>query len=539
MQMRFVCWIAVVLQLAMIPRLFAQNLQPNILVILVDGIRRSELGCYGSTNMSTPNIDGLATHGLRFTDAYSAAPVEFESLAALSSGKHPTRLQRTESPNPSVQNPSHRVLTQVGPSFRLARRSTLTGILSGSGYATADYAGLDLAKRPNPRPNLSVQTSRAIHFIEKNLQGPWFVAVSLETTSTAEMDASVGILRKSLEVTGQSKNTLVILTATHGAPYPPNLLQTASTAYQPLNGQQGYLHEGGIRVPLIISWPQFSQKGSVSHEMVVTMDFFATILAASKGKLIPSQGHDGYNLLPLFQPTEKLPRDFLCWHYPHYASTGSEPASAIRFGRFKLIQFYDSAREELFDLSTDVGERRNLADSNKAEFNRLRTRLELWKQVQPALPPRPNPEFSAISKASANGVLVLPGRLAEPHGKLIRYEPQPHKNTVGYWANGEDWVSWRFDVSKAGLYEVEIQQGCGTGGPGSDMRLNVGDQSLTFVVQQTGHFQNFVTRKIGQIQLEKGGSQSLELRASTKRGGAVVDIRQIRLIPVKGRTTPL
>ena len=529
--------IAAILQLLLAPQNFAQKVRPNILIILTDGVRRSEFGCYGSTNALTPQIDALAVRGVRFTDAYSAAPVGFATRAALMTGQHPARLQLTDVPESDLQEQSFRHSPSPAQPMNLARVVTLPKILSAAGYECADFTELDLSVGNKSRATPRAQAARATRFIEHSRHRPWFVAVSLEATSITEIDAAVGDLRTTLGKLEITPRTLVILTATHGAPYPANLLQTAATAYQPLNGQEGYLHEGGIRVPLIITWANHVQKGSLSREVSVTMDLFPTILEATEANADLNARNDGLSLLAVLQSGGKLPREFLCWHYPHYGRFGAEPASAIRMGNFKLIQFHEFPRAELFNLSTDLGERRNLADSHPSELNQLRSRLELWKQVQPVSPLKTNLNFSSISKPNSKGIIVLPGRLAEPHGTLIRYEPQPHKTTVGYWANGQDWVSWQFDLPNAGSYEVEIQQGCGTGGDGSDMRLNVGEQSLSFVVQQTGHFQNFVTRKLGSLKLKKGGPQSLELRALTKRGGAVMDIRQIRLIPVTNKNS--
>ena len=137
-----------------------------------------------------------------------------------------------------------------------------------------------------------------------------------------------------------------------------------------------------------------------------------------------------------------------------------------------------------------------------------------------------------------SGIILLPAKYASTHGEKLRFEPQPHKNTVGYWANQKDFAEWTFACDKAGEYEVDILQGCGKGHGGSQVKLQVADQSLDFVVEETGHFQNFIWRTLGSIKLAASDATEptrLTLAPQTKPGGAVMDVRAIRLCP-KGST---
>ena len=137
-----------------------------------------------------------------------------------------------------------------------------------------------------------------------------------------------------------------------------------------------------------------------------------------------------------------------------------------------------------------------------------------------------------------SGIILLPAKYASTHGEKLRFEPQPHKNTVGYWANEKDFAEWTFACDKAGEYEVDILQGCGKGHGGSQVKLQIGDQSLDFVVEETGHFQNFIWRTLGSIKLAVSDAKEparLTLTPQTKPGGAVMDVRAIRLCP-KGST---
>ena len=132
-----------------------------------------------------------------------------------------------------------------------------------------------------------------------------------------------------------------------------------------------------------------------------------------------------------------------------------------------------------------------------------------------------------------NGTVLLHARDVTIHGTTVRYEPQPNKNTVGYWTRLEDWVSWDFEVTRSGAFKVEILQGCGKGSGGSEVAFSVGDQILTTKVVETGGFQNFITREIGILQIDKPGVHTLSVRPKTKPGLAVMDLRSVTLRPVE------
>ena len=129
-----------------------------------------------------------------------------------------------------------------------------------------------------------------------------------------------------------------------------------------------------------------------------------------------------------------------------------------------------------------------------------------------------------------DGVLTLNASDAIVHGDKLQFEPLTHKNTVGYWVNPADWVEWKIDLPAPSAYRVQILQGCG-GHAGSEMIVSVGNRELVFDVEETGHFQNFRWREIGTLGLEAGSAQSLELRCRKLAKGAVMDVRQIRLVP--------
>jgi hypothetical protein len=126
------------------------------------------------------------------------------------------------------------------------------------------------------------------------------------------------------------------------------------------------------------------------------------------------------------------------------------------------------------------------------------------------------------------GAIILHAKDAKVTGKKLRYEDQPHKDTLGFWVDKEDFAEWRLTVPNAGKFDVEILQACGTASAGSEVEIVIGKKTLTTKVEATGHFQRFVPRTIGTLTLE-AGETTLTVRAKTKPGVAVMDLRRIVL----------
>lgn len=137
---------------------------------------------------------------------------------------------------------------------------------------------------------------------------------------------------------------------------------------------------------------------------------------------------------------------------------------------------------------------------------------------------------STVTRVTKEGLIFLPAKLATTVGENLRYEPQPHKNTVGYWSNVKATAEWKLSTSQKGSYEIDILQGCGTGHGGSTVEMQIGNESRSFVVEETGHFQNFVWRTVGTVELPVDETVTLKLVPKSKPGGAVMDVRAVRLV---------
>ena len=131
--------------------------------------------------------------------------------------------------------------------------------------------------------------------------------------------------------------------------------------------------------------------------------------------------------------------------------------------------------------------------------------------------------------------ILLHGRDATVRGTVLRYEPAEAKRTLGYWVRPTDAAEWAFTVATPGEYEVEVLQGCGAGQGGSEVAVTVAGRELPFVVEETGHFQNFVSRIVGRVAFPKAGRYELTVAPRRIAAKAALDLRQVRLLPVSGR----
>jgi arylsulfatase A-like enzyme len=162
----------------------------------------------------------------------------------------------------------------------------------------------------------------------------------------------------------------------------------------PLKGSTGMLYEGGIRVPLAISWPGLAKPGSVCDSPVTSVDFYPTLLELAGLSPPPGQKLDGVSLVPALRGAKELSRPRLFWHFPCYVG-GAKPSSAIREGDFKLIEFFeDGGHRELYNLRTDPNEEQNLADKMPEKATTLYRTLKTWQtETAAAMPRGRNPDF--------------------------------------------------------------------------------------------------------------------------------------------------
>jgi hypothetical protein len=140
-------------------------------------------------------------------------------------------------------------------------------------------------------------------------------------------------------------------------------------------------------------------------------------------------------------------------------------------------------------------------------------------------------EVPKANEQRDDGSIVLLATNAITHGAPIRYEPQPHKNTIGYWTKVEDWVSWDFLVTKPGTFSVQLTQSCGKGSGGSEVAFGLREQTIIDMVPETGSFTNWTNRVIGMFLVRTAGVHTITVKPLKKPGLAVMDLRAITLTP--------
>ncbi len=204
------------------------------------------------------------------------------------------------------------------------------------------------------------------------------------------LDRNVGRVMEALERTGRADDTLVIFTSDNGG------LATSEgspTCNSPLAEGKGWMYEGGTREPLLVRWPGRVAPGSTCGTPVTSPDFYPTLLQAAGLEAMPEQHVDGVTLMPLLQGGTSLAREAIFWHYPHYGNQGGTPGCSVRTGDYKLIEFFEDGRRELYNLREDLSEEHDLADREPARVREMSERLVDWRQTVGARLPERNPDW--------------------------------------------------------------------------------------------------------------------------------------------------
>lgn len=204
------------------------------------------------------------------------------------------------------------------------------------------------------------------------------------------MDQAVGTVLAALDEHGLRENTIVIFTSDNGG------LSTSEgwpTSNAPLRGGKGWLYEGGIREPLIVRWPGLTKPGTEIDTPVTSPDFFPTFMELAGATVPVGQPLDGVSLVSLLKTGAGEADRPIFWHYPHYGNQGGAPGGAVRHGDWKLIEWYEYGRRELFNLREDLSEERDLASQKPEKVAELAAKLDTWRKETGALMPEPNPKY--------------------------------------------------------------------------------------------------------------------------------------------------
>lgn len=403
---------------------------PNIVVILADDLGYGDLSCYGSTTISTPNLDQMAREGVRFTDFYAPAPVCSPTRAALLTGRYPLR---AGVPAASVFFPDSK--TGLPP-----EQLTIAEVLKSRGYATTcigkwhlghlpkflptaqgfdSFFGLPysndmhraqrndppvplmrdgkIVEQPADQSTLTKRyTEEAVKFIETNAERPFFLYLphtfphvplaasdafrgkskaGLYGDCVEEIDWSTGQILQALRRLKLDENTLVVFTSDNG----PWLKQGKDGGSSgPLRDGKGTIFEGGMRVPGIMRWTGRIPAGSTCRELATIMDLLPTAARLSGAELKAHHVLDGKDILPLLESpaSAKSPYEAFFYH-------NRQGLNAVRSGKWKL-HLNGGA---LHDLESDIGERTDVSDQNPEAVQRLRKLAEDFRATLPTTAP--------------------------------------------------------------------------------------------------------------------------------------------------------
>ncbi|HUE70344.1 MAG TPA: sulfatase [Pirellulaceae bacterium] len=211
------------------------------------------------------------------------------------------------------------------------------------------------------------------------------------------LDESIGRIMQKLDELQLADNTLVIFTSDNGG-----LVLNQVTSNVPLRAGKGSAYEGGVRVPLIVRYPPLVKPGSICEVPAMSIDLAPTIAELAGVNNVPPI--DGVSLVPVLEEAAAaLSRPTLYWHYPHYHPGGATPYGAIRDGQWRLIEFFEDGKVELYNLAEDIGEASDLATKNPEKRSELLEKLRAWRKEVAAQMPLTNPAHD-------------PSRAAEPAG---------------------------------------------------------------------------------------------------------------------------
>ncbi|MBL8218953.1 MAG: sulfatase-like hydrolase/transferase, partial [Bryobacterales bacterium] len=221
------------------------------------------------------------------------------------------------------------------------------------------------------------------------------------------LDDAVGKLLEAVDKTGLRNDTIFVFFSDNGGVHwpltkpglmHPEFEQIPATSNAPLKGGKATLYEGGTREPCIVVWPGRTKPGSVSSELIQSIDFYPTLLQMAGLQPRSDVTLDGIDIRPALLG-KRLSRDTLYCHFPHYTPlTGNTPGTWVRKGDWKLIRFYcenddQSDKLELYNLQTDPGETNNLAAREPARVKELNSLITAFLERTKAAVPRPNPNF--------------------------------------------------------------------------------------------------------------------------------------------------
>ena len=563
--------------------------KPNVVVILADDQGWGDLSLNGNTNLRTPHVDSLAKDGARF-ERFFVQPVCAPTRAEFLTGRwHP-------------RGGVHGVST--GAERLDLDERTIAEAFKAAGYATGCFGkwhnGSQYPYHPNGRgfaeyygftsghwgeyfdPPLDHNgrairgqgyisddlTEHAIAFLKKNaaagrpsfcylafntphspMQVPdqyWhrFEKAPLKLTGDKKedtdhtraalamcenIDDNVGRLLAALEDQKLARNTIVVYFSDNG----PNGRRWNGG----MKGIKGSTDEGGVRSPLLVRWPGKVKPGTVVTPVAAAIDLYPTLIDLAGIKRVGDRPFDGISLAPWLLGKQVPAPDRVL--FSHWAGRVS-----ARDQRFRL-----DAAGQLFDLTTDPGQHKNVAAENPEVAKRLAAAVARWKREVLAELPKPDDRPFPVGYAEFPRA-VLPARDGVPHGGVQRSSPAPNCSFFTHWTKPDDRMTWEVEVHEGGRFEAIIHYTCPKADVGSTLELALGRTKWTGRIAEAhdsplrgkehdrvprrgeSYVKDFRPLSLGVMELPAGRA-TLTLRTTKVPGGQVADVRAVEIVRVK------
>jgi arylsulfatase A-like enzyme len=409
--------------------------KPNVLLIVSDDQGYADTGFQGGKQIPTPHLDRLAGSGLRCTSGYASHPFCSPTRAGLMTGRYQQRFGHEMNPNYNPSDSSEGLpLTETLLPQHLKKAGYVTGWVGkwhlgatpahepqargfdetfgfiGGGHQFKDWKPgpgeyvLPLRRNGDPVPSQGHLTTQfgdeAAAFVNRHTDQPWFLYLAFNAPHSPEqptaerrerfkgiegtrgaycaqvslMDDAIGDVMNALEKTKQRERTLVFFFSDNGGQTHPSTCADNG----PLRAAKGEVYEGGVRVPYVVSWPARLPAGKDYDPPVSSLDVFATALAAAGAEMPADKTYDSVNLVPyLAGETKGAPHERLYWR------VGGGAKHAVREGDWKLVR-HQGKPDELYNVATDLGEKRDLAAAQPDRLRELAAALDAWdKQLVP------------------------------------------------------------------------------------------------------------------------------------------------------------
>ncbi len=384
-----------------------EQARPNIVLILVDDVGYGDVGYHGWDDVTTPNIDALASEGTQFSDAYVTAPMCSPSRAGLLTGRYQQRWGSDWNYNTTVPEEQPTMANHLKEAEYATAcygkwhwRDGHPGEIAGpSAKGFDEFEGFVWAQENDWMLSdgyyTDVYTDKGISFMERNVEeaSPFFLYLSYgachvplhiapgwedrfldETdekrrqflTMLGALDASIGRVVSTVDRLGIAESTLIVFLSDNGG------YRTNASSNEPLRGCKMTLYEGGIREPMIWRWKNRIPSGRTYERPVSALDISASVLTAA-GLTVPDNA-DGVDLLPfLLTEAQSSPHEHLFW------MCFENRRKAVRRGTWKWVVSGPDATDELFDLSVDIGEQNNLAADYPDILEELKDAYAVWE----------------------------------------------------------------------------------------------------------------------------------------------------------------